>query len=88
MTVDLSVHCWHSERALPRTEWRRLPGLRLQAYTDQLAPRGSERGLNEADMDPIQAWCSQCHCGRRTSFNTFEFASEQHITMFLLKWSS
>jgi hypothetical protein len=75
-----------------RIAWRRLPGLRLQAYVDGGSmgqphnPYGY--GLREQDMDPIQAWCGECQCGSRTSFNTFEFRSEAHITMFLLRWSS
>jgi len=72
----------------PTIKWQRLPGLKLQAYTDQVAPRGFERGLNESDMDPIQAWSQECNCGTRMSFNVWKFKNEKHITMFLMKWSS
>jgi hypothetical protein len=72
----------------PTIKWQRLPGLKLQAYTDDVAPRGFERGLNETDMDPVQAWTEECRCGKRTSFNVWKFASEKHITMFLMKWAS
>jgi hypothetical protein len=72
----------------PTIKWQRLPGLKLQAYTDQVGPRGFERGLNESDMDPVQAWSTECNCGTRTSFNVWKFKSEKHITMFLMKWSS
>jgi len=72
----------------PKIKWQRLPGLKLQAYTDEVGPRGFERGLNESDMDPIQAWTTECNCGTRTSFNVWKFKSEKQITMFLIRWSS
>jgi hypothetical protein len=43
-------------------------------------------GLSEGDMDPIQQWCEEHHCGRRTSFDTFRFKNKKQITMFLLRW--
>jgi hypothetical protein len=73
---------------IPKIKWQRLPGLKLQAYTDQLDRYKFERGLNEADMDPIQAWSQECNCGTRLSFNIWKFKNEKQITMFLLKWSS
>jgi len=72
----------------PKVEWQRLPGLKLQAYAQAILPRGFERGLNESDMDPVQAWCEECGCGTRMSFNVWKFKNEKHITMFLMKWSS
>ena len=71
----------------PKIKWQRLPGLKLQAYTDDVAPRGFERGLNESDMDPVQAWSDECHCGSRMSFNVWRFKNEKQITMFLIRWS-
>lgn len=71
----------------PKIKWQRLPGLKLQAYTDDVAPRGFERGLNESDMDPIQAWTDKCNCGTRMSFNVWKFKNEKQITMFLIRWS-
>ena len=72
----------------PKIKWQRLPGLKLQAYTDDVAPRGFERGLNESDMDPVQAWSEECHCGERMSFNVWKFENEKHVTMFLIRWAS
>lgn len=43
-------------------------------------------GLNEADVDPIQKWCEEHNCGRRTSFDTFQFRNKKEMTMFLLRW--
>ena len=71
----------------PKIKWQRLPGLKLQAYTDDVAPRAFERGLNESDMDPVQAWSDECRCGSRMSFNVWQFKNEKHITMFLMKWA-
>ena len=72
----------------PKIKWQQLPGLKLQAYTDDVGPRGFERGLNESDMDPIQAWSVECNCGTRTSFNVWQFKNEKQITMFLIRWSA
>ena len=83
------INYWNAMRNTytPKIKWQRLPGLKLQAYTDDVAPRGFERGLNETDMDPIQAWTEECHCGTRMSFNVWKFKNEKHITMFLMKWA-
>ena len=72
----------------PIIKWQRLPGLKLQAYVDDVQARGFERGLNELDMDPVQAWSDECNCGKRMSFNVWQFKDEKHITMFLMKWAS
>jgi hypothetical protein len=83
------IFLWEAQTPhAPKIKWQRLPGFRLQAYTDDVAPRGFERGINESDMDPIQAWSIECRCGDRMSFNVWKFASEKHITMFLMKWAS
>ena len=71
----------------PKIKWQRLPGLKLQAYVDEIQPRGFERGLRESDMDPVQVWTTECNCGTRTSFNVWKFKSEKQITMFLLRWT-
>jgi hypothetical protein len=83
------INQWHAMMSnfKPTIKWQRLPGLKLQAYTDDVGPRGYERGLNESDMDPIQAWSTECRCGTRMSFNVWKFKNEKHITMFLLKWA-
>ena len=51
-------------------------------------PRGFERGLIESDLDPVQAWCMEHKCGRRTSFDTFKFKKPAEVAMFLLRWGS
>jgi hypothetical protein len=56
------------------------------AARSQVAPRGYEVGINETDVDPIQAWCEQHNCGKRISFDMFKFRNKKEITMFLLKW--
>ena len=83
------INYWNAMRNTytPKIKWQRLPGLKLQAYADDVAPRGFERGLNETDMDPVQAWTEDCSCGTRMSFNVWKFKNEKHITMFLMKWS-
>jgi hypothetical protein len=54
----------------------------------EIQPRGWEVGVNEKDMEPIQEWCQQNRCGRRISFDTFQFKNKAQITMFLLRWAS
>ena len=85
---DLIRHFYANMAPMPKIKWQRLPGLKLQAYTDEVAPRGFERGLNESDMDPVQAWTDECNCGVRMSFNVWKFKSEKQITLFLIRWSS
>ena len=85
---ELITNWYQSMAPAPTIKWQRLPGLKLQAYTDEVAPRGFERGLNESDMDPIQAWSVECNCGVRMSFNVWKFKNEKQITMFLIKWST
>lgn len=89
--VNSLLQNWYTTMGVtytPKIKWQRLPGLKLQAYTDDVQPRGFERGLNESDMDPIQVWSQECNCGKRMSFNVWQFKNEKHITMFLMKWAS
>ena len=76
------------EQYKPKIKWQRLPGLKLQAYVDDVRPENRPgRGLQETDMDPIQAWTEECRCGVRMSFNVWLFKNEKQITMFLIRWS-
>ena len=52
-----------------------------------LAPRGYETFLREEDLIPVQEWCTETGCGKRTSFDTFRFKRKEDITAFLLRWS-
>jgi len=45
-------------------------------------------GMNEEDMVQIQEWCVQNNCGKRTSFDTFQFKNKAQMTIFLLRWGS
>ena len=67
--------------------WHQLPGRKLKA-TWEIQPRGREYGLNESDMEPIQAWLKEnMPTAQRMSFDTWLFKSDKHVTMFLLMWS-
>jgi len=73
---------------MKKIHWFRLNYRTLQArYNDILSFVDNDYGLTEADIDPIQAWCVENNCGRRTSFDTFKFKTEKEQIMFLLKWS-
>jgi hypothetical protein len=85
---DLIRHYYANIMPTPQIKWQRLPGLKLQAYVDEIGARGFERGLRESDMDPVQVWSEECNCGKRMSFNVWQFKNEKHITMFLMKWAS
>ena len=85
---DILKNFYKTMAYTPVVKWQELPGLKLQAYVDDIQPRGFERGLREDDMDPVQAWCEQANCGKRISFNIWQFKSRKHMTMFLIRWSS
>jgi hypothetical protein len=78
-TVELSKKLvWERENYRPRS-------LTAKVFYDHGAI--TPTGLTESDMDVIQEWCKQNKCGRRISFDTFLFATEQDISLFLLRWS-
>jgi hypothetical protein len=58
----------------------------LSARVD-VQPRGWEVGISDNDMVPIHEWCLKNHCGRRVSFDTFQFKNKKQMTMFLLRWA-
>jgi hypothetical protein len=68
-----------------RIEWQRLYRYKLRALGVMRAEWAE--GLNERDMDVIQAWCERNNCGTRMSFDTFKFRNNEEIVMFLLRWS-
>ena len=85
---DLIRHFYANMTPIPKIKWQRLPGLKLQAYVDDIRPENRPgRGLGESDMDPIQAWSEECRCGVRMSFNVWLFKNEKQITMFLIRWA-
>lgn len=71
----------------PKIIWHQLPGRKLKA-TWLPSPKSFEIGIKESDMDPIQKWCQDSNCGKRISFDMFQFKTDKQITMFLLRWSS
>lgn len=65
-----------------KIKWKKSGRLGLRAYQDD-----QFLGLNHDDINPISQWCLANNCGRRMSFDTFQFRNEKEITVFLLKWS-
>ncbi len=43
-------------------------------------------GLREEMLVPVQQWCEETGCGRRISFDMFQFKNRADISAFLLKW--
>ena len=66
--------------------WREKGKLSLTATMPAPKPLEFELGLAERDIDPIQKWCEEHHCGVRTSFDTFRFKTQKEKMMFLLRW--
>jgi uncharacterized protein YbdZ (MbtH family) len=52
----------------------------------EIQPRGWEVGLTETEMNAVQDWVEEHNCGRRISFDTFQFKNKKEMTMFLLRW--
>ena len=62
--------------------------MRLRAEGDHgLWPSNPGWGLNERDMDPIHACSKENNGGVRTSFDTWQFRTDEEITVFLLRWA-
>lgn len=40
----------------------------------------------EEEMIEIADWCTEAKCGRRTSFDTFEFKNQQEYMLFAMRW--
>ena len=70
-----------------RIQWHPGPRRHSLRASGEIQPGGGETGISEADMDPVQAWCREHDCGRRLSFDIFQFRDQQEITLFLLRWS-
>lgn len=69
-------------------KWRKLPGHKIQAYVEEIQPRGFERGLRDSDMDAVQEWLwTNIPSAKRLSFDMWLFATEADLTMFLLRWT-
>jgi len=68
--------------------WEKHPNRELTLYARIAYDHGpiTQTGLRDHDLDPVQLWCAQNNCGRRTSFEQFRFRNHEELTMFLLKW--
>jgi hypothetical protein len=72
---DKSIQSWE-----PVTHRR---GLWLQA---KLLFNQSNRSVDE-ELDEIAKWSDINHCGRRMSYDMWQFKNPEQVTLFLLKWS-
>lgn len=79
---------WIDEMATIDKKIRWVPAARRLslAARAEIQPRGWEVGLTETEMNAVHDWCEEHHCGRRTSFDTFQFKNKKEMTMFLLRW--
>lgn len=77
-----------TETLTPGFVWVRQPGDRIIVAAQYKHQEDFlHYGLQPDHFDTIGFWCKETGCGRRTSYNQFEFKKEKHLTMFLLKWS-
>lgn len=38
-------------------------------------------------LDEVQLWCQENKCGRRMSYDMWQFDTNEQVTAFLLKWA-
>jgi hypothetical protein len=69
--------------------WVQRPNKELKAVAElEVDQHGYTRGLRDADMDAVQHWIwNNLPSANRRSFDTWRFASEQDMAVFLLRWS-
>lgn len=60
-------------------------GIRVVFYVDRGSVWG-ETEPKEEEMVAVQDWCNKAKCGKRISFDTFYFSSEEAYLMFSLRW--
>ena len=66
-------------------KWRKVEQ-RAGKLTLQLDSAWFDASMNIM-LDQIQAWSQETKCGRRVSYDMWQFNNEEQITVFLLKWS-
>jgi len=93
MRYNLKYQIWVDEMTeLPNTKIYWIDTARRYALSARMRVISADNenhfvtGLSEKDIDPIQQWCKEHNCGRRLSFDTFQFKNKKEITMFLLRW--
>ena len=89
LAIDQEVFRAFINDRLMKIVWQRDTNKSLILYARISYDHGpvTQTGLKDYDLDPIQEWCVYNRCGRRISFEQFQFRNEQELTMFLLKWS-
>lgn len=88
LAIDLEVFNSFFDEGPMKIVWEKDTKHSLTLYARISYDHGpiTQTGLRSHDLDPIQLWCAQNSCGRRTSFEQFRFRNEEEVTMFLLKW--
>jgi hypothetical protein len=62
--------------------------IRLHPQVAQSHPRSALMPhISPKLLDEIQAWCVEHQCGKRMSYDMFQFKNEKQKTMFLMRWS-
>jgi hypothetical protein len=67
--------------------WPRPQGYWLRVQMKHDTGAITPTGLREEHLIPVQQWSEKFHCGRRMSFDLWQFDTEEERSMFLLRWS-
>jgi hypothetical protein len=67
--------------------WTRPGGLWLRVQLGYEHGAVTPTGLSEHMLIPVQEWCQENNCGRRMSFDLWQFRDQEEVTAFLLKWT-
>lgn len=73
-------------------KWKTLskqPGFWLRAVDSEIPGPGPGIlwALEHFDYEVISEWCRENNCGKRMSYDQFQFDTEDEMTWFLLRWS-
>lgn len=66
--------------------WPRSGGIWLRVQLGYDHGAVTPTGLSEHMLYPVQEWCETTKCGKRMSFDLFQFRNDEEVTAFLLKW--
>jgi len=67
--------------------WPRPQGYWLRVQLAHEHGAVTPTGLREHMLMPAQEWCQEHNCGRRMSFDLWQFDTEEEMMTFLLRWS-
>lgn len=78
------IHGWEEgyHIKIKRLDTPNKRGINVQFYCEG----GWQTAPPEKYMEEVASWCAETNCGKRTSFDMFQFKTEQEYMMFMLRW--